>query len=570
MAPPSDSSRKLPHWGALLAVFVLWCLFFHVVGNSSFGYVRSPSLFGWLNGWYHLATVGESGDELCPLVPVLALGLMWSRRQTLLEVPKRVWPPGLLLVGAAVAIHVAAFLVQQVRISGFAFLLGGAGLMATIWGPAWLRAIAFPWFLLIFAIPLDAYTSAATFPLRLFSTALSAGFCKSVLGLKLIRQGTAVFHDASPGSPGFAFDVVAACSGIRSASVILLISLVHAFLYVRNRVAQILVVLAAIPLAVLGNVVRLILVFVVGSALGEGAAKTIETRFGFVTYGCAVVGVILLGRFLQRRLSPRPTPAATSSLEQIPPVSSVKTSSGLLPPLAIATLLIASGWIALNRVKDRQHLGTPGVRTCAEETFSRDGRIVRPQSVRLPQFVPGYTTQPGIIDDTEWTTLPPDTLFGRMLYARRSPAFAAQLSVILMGADRTSIHQPEFCLQGNGWDVRSQSTRTIPFEKIQGGSLDVRRLDARSRGRVETGSAQEEASVYVYWFVADGQRTASHWTRTWWMTRDLLTQNVLQRWAYVSVFARCKPGEEDQTFDQICELIRATVPEFQLSGFPPR
>jgi exosortase len=306
------SLRQQPNTALFVAVFAVWCLFFHVVGNSSFGYVNTPSLFGWLNGWYHLSTIEESGDELCPLIPFLVLLLFWLKRGEMLAVPKRVWLPGLFLVGIGVALHVAAFLVQQVRISGFAFVLGGLGLMALFWGPVFLRVAAFPWSLLVFAIPLDAYTSAATFPLRLLSTTLSAGFCRNVLGLKLVQQGTSVYQAAAAGAPGFNFDVVAACSGIRSAAVILLIALVHSYLHLRTFRARALVVLAAVPLAVIGNVVRLTIVFIVGDALGESMAKSIETRFGFITYGCALAGVVLLGNLLERKPA-RPNPPSPTA-----------------------------------------------------------------------------------------------------------------------------------------------------------------------------------------------------------------------------------------------------------------
>lgn len=301
MGPSSDKARPptLPHLGVFAVLFGAWCLFFHVVGNSSFGYVRSHSFFGWLTGWYQLTNVAESGDELCPLIPFLVVILLWMKREDLAAVPKRVWPPGLILLALGVLLHVGAFLVQQVRISGFAFLVGGAGIMSALWGPRFLRAIAFPWFLLIFALPLDAYTSSATMPLRLLSTTLSAGFCKTVLGLKLVIQnGYRVELPPTPTSKGFQFEVVAACSGIRSASVILLISLVHAYLHLRTTFSRVVIVLASVPLAIVGNVVRLIVVFVVGDAFGESMAKTIETRFGFLTYGSALIGVLFLGYLL--------------------------------------------------------------------------------------------------------------------------------------------------------------------------------------------------------------------------------------------------------------------------------
>ena len=315
MGPSSENVRspRFPHLGVFALLFGVWCLFFHVVGNSSFGYVNSPSFFGWLTGWYQLATVGESGDELCPLIPFLVGILVWLKRDDLSAAPKQVWLPGLALVALGVLMHVAAYLVQQVRISGVAFLIGGAGILSALWGPRFLRVIAFPWFLLIFAVPLDAYTNSATFPLRLLSTSLSAGFCKAVLGLNLVRQGTTVLQPPTATSPGFHFDVVAACSGIRSASVILLISLVHAYLHLRTTASRVIIILASVPLAVFGNVVRLIVVFVVGDAFGETAAKTIETRFGFITYGSALLGVMFLGHLLTPRTRPKEAPPGESA-----------------------------------------------------------------------------------------------------------------------------------------------------------------------------------------------------------------------------------------------------------------
>ena len=39
---------------------------------------------------------------------------------------------------------------------------------------------------------------------------------------------------------------------------------------------------------------------------------------------------------------------------------------------------------------------------------------------------------------------------------------------------------------------------------------------------------------------------------------------VLQRWAYVSYFSVCEPGQEDATFARMEKLIAASVPAFQL------
>ena len=73
--------------------------------------------------------------------------------------------------------------------------------------------------------------------------------------------------------------------------------------------------------------------------------------------------------------------------------------------------------------------------------------------------------------------------------------------------------------------------------------------------------------LYVFWFVADNEETVSHWQRVLWLARDLLQTGVLQRWAYVSYFTVCEPGQDDATFKRMEQLIAASVPEFQV---PPR
>ena len=44
---------------------------------------------------------------------------------------------------------------------------------------------------------------------------------------------------------------------------------------------------------------------------------------------------------------------------------------------------------------------------------------------------------------------------------------------------------------------------------------------------------------------------------------------MLQRWAYVSYFALCAPGDEDATFLRLSRLVAASVPEFQLAAGDP-
>jgi hypothetical protein len=48
------------------------------------------------------------------------------------------------------------------------------------------------------------------------------------------------------------------------------------------------------------------------------------------------------------------------------------------------------------------------------------------------------------------------------------------------------------------------------------------------------------------------------------MARDVLFTGELDRWAYITFFSVCAPGQEDATFERMKKLIAAAVPEFQL------
>jgi hypothetical protein len=170
------------------------------------------------------------------------------------------------------------------------------------------------------------------------------------------------------------------------------------------------------------------------------------------------------------------------------------------------------------------------------------------------------------IDKLVLDFLPPDTSYGSRGYIAPDK-FQVLANVVLMGADRTSLHKPQFCLEGQGWRLDSvpSSQPTITVMSPYQYELPVIKLTA-SRELTEGGQKRLYRAVYVYWYVADGEMSASStgFDRMWLMARDLVKTGVLQRWAYISYFAVCNPGEESAAFERIKKLIAASVPEFQL------
>lgn len=220
-------------------------------------------------------------------------------------------------------------------------------------------------------------------------------------------------------------------------------------------------------------------------------------------------------------------------------------------------LLIGGSAVFLSWLKTHQKLGQPGVR------------------LDLPLEVLEYKSAPGVLSETETNDLPKDTTFARRYYYSMANGVTNsyfQLGFVLMGTDRTSIHNPQFCLAGQGWKIEKSEETVVPIARPVAYNLPVMRITSTAIQRVPqpNGTFKEVPikSLYVYWFVDEDRLTASHRQRMWWMAEDLLTKGVLERWAYVSCFGGCFPGQEDALFKEMCRFLGAAVPNFQIPTVP--
>lgn len=216
-----------------------------------------------------------------------------------------------------------------------------------------------------------------------------------------------------------------------------------------------------------------------------------------------------------------------------------------------------------------QTLGKPGVRLAAMEILNETNKVVRTNGVALPIKIMQCSSTPTPVTTLELDWLPPDTTYGRRRYTFPDNTWIEN-SVVLMGQDRTSIHKPEYCLPGQGFTINHREVANVPITEPHSYDLPVMKLTTSKTFRDKNGNDIKLSGVYVYWFVADGKLATDHFDRMWMMTRGLLTEGELQRWSYITYFAICQPGMEDETFTKMSEFIADSVPKFQTTTGPPK
>lgn len=230
--------------------------------------------------------------------------------------------------------------------------------------------------------------------------------------------------------------------------------------------------------------------------------------------------------------------------------------------LALGVIALTAG--SLLFLRNVQRLGPPGVRLVSHNVLQEDGAVIGTNTVPLPEQILNYQSKEQPIAKLVTGWLPKDTTYAQRIY-RAPDQFWIQVNVVLMGADRTSIHKPEYCLAGQGFQTIKVERDTLRIAEARPYDLPLLKMTVRREAATPEGTRVEQNALFVYWFVADQQITAEHGQRMWWLARDLVTRGVLQRWAYISCFAPSLPGREDEAYARIREWIAAAVPRFQIA-----
>jgi exosortase len=290
--------NRLPNKGFFFVLLAAWLVLFQFVGNSTLGYVRTPSLMAWMyNAYNPPVEVADVDDSFGTVVPFVVLGLFWWKREKLLALPIKTWWPSVALVALGLIIHASGYVIQQPKVSIIGLFIGIYGLMGVAWGPAFLRESFFPFCLFAFALPLGSQAAPLTFRLRVLVCQLSEWVCHYALAIDVIRIGTALKDPTDH----YQYEVAAACSGIRSLTSISMMAIVYGLVAFRPWWKRIVMIASAVPLAILGNLLRMLTIVIAAEWKGQQFGNQVHesTILGLIPYIPAILGLFMLGHFLE-------------------------------------------------------------------------------------------------------------------------------------------------------------------------------------------------------------------------------------------------------------------------------
>nr|WP_320010681.1 exosortase/archaeosortase family protein [uncultured Desulfobulbus sp.] len=168
------------------------------------------------------------------------------------------------------------------------------GALIFLFGIQALRVFFTPLLLLLMLIPFpDQLYIQLTFPLQLKVSQMSAAIVDWV-GIPVFRAGNVLTI------PEKSFEVIEACSGLRSVITLLTLSVIMGFFVLRQVWSKVILIAISVPVAIVVNLIRVVSIILLFHFFGLDLYQgTLHTLTGLVIFGLALAVLFWAGRILE-------------------------------------------------------------------------------------------------------------------------------------------------------------------------------------------------------------------------------------------------------------------------------
>ena len=465
----------------------------------------------WHTGWelYKAWTLIDSYYTHGFLIPAISLYFLWRKRDALAQLP-----PSSSLQGYVWIVFAAGLLLLSdflgFRVFGqFSLIPMLTGVWLILQGRERTRAIWFPLVFLIFMIPIPAsLTQSVALQIKLLATECAVLLARAMT-LPLVREGSFIHFGQDRLLVG---DV---CGGLRSLIALLAFGALMAYVSKCKPWARILLLVLAGPVAIVSNILRIFSLCLVGYYWGsEVAAGRFHDISGVLIFVVAFALFFAIETQL-RRFAP------AEAAKQAAPLAAAGT--GRLPGKDVSYWHCIFALVVL--------LATLGAHVAILGQQAAPSRGPATEFA-IPDRIGGYVRVGQDLDVNDRTRRLLETSTILMRNYRSAEGWPVQLTIVYAGTTRRSLHFPEVCLVGEGWEIREQSTTQI------GILFSAKRL-VLVRGN--------ESHAVLYWFKTGSHQTGNYFANAFYWAKNQITFGAPTS-AMIKLTAPIGPGGEEQAF----------------------
>jgi exosortase len=460
-------------------------------------------------------------------VPFIVAYLIYSQREILRALPYQgSWAAGLGLLLLSLFFFWVGYKADTAYPGYIAAQLSVASMIVLLGGWCWMRTLFFPWLFLLFMWPMIPLEERVAFPLRM-EMANASAILINMIGIPVVRDGTNIISAADSlrglaQGELFQLDVDAPCSGIRSLFSLLMISALYGWLSLKKVWPRWVLFFAAAPLAMLGNIVRMLILAIgcawlgpeiaVGKNIGDHQEISAYHEFsGYAVFIVALAGMFALCNLLEKKhLEKKQKQAGTTAI--VPTAA----SSTVMPKLAVAYAITGMALLLFGYISTEAPIAEPGV------------------NMQLPSVICSMPSEEFEMTQRERENLFNDVTISRRNYhSSKGQNFLA--TAVLSGQVRRSLHRPEVCLPGQGWVISRKEE--IPLNLKDGRTLSATLLSLFRDEISQEGERQRLRGMNIFWYVGSaGVTTADYYDHVYQSYFDSVFKNINHRWALLSFF----------------------------------
>ena len=464
-----------------------------------------------------------------PLIPIISGYLLLRQMKGVPENPGEVsdrWV-GVAVLLLALAIGFLGNITNIEKLVAFAIIIWAGGLILVSFGWRVGRQFWPPVVHLGLMMPVPFFLY--------WKLSLSLQFISSEMGVAIIRMmDIPVFLTGNVIDLGsYKLHVAEACSGLRYLFPILSFTYIFAVLYQGSMWHKAILLLSAIPIAIFMNAVRIGFIGIIVDNYGIEHAEGFMHYFeGWVVFILCILMVLLLARVMQWLARDRRSLVEVLDLDfsglgaQMARVRHIRPSAALLGTtvvFAVAAFL----WNPLTKPEPPR--------------IDRDPFLVFPRTLGEWRGVPN----PDLTREVSQTLNADDYL--TMTFEAAGAAAPVDFFVAwYRDQTRASIHSPEVCIPGGGWEMSDIQIRDVVIE-TNGQNMTI----PINRAIIQRGLSRQ---LVYYWFDQGGRRMASDYVAKFYLTIDAIGTGRTDG-ALVRFITPLMPGEAVETAEARLEAM---------------